>query len=89
MFSLEPNPLRDRPGKVCAVARAADGTDAFFRRDAVRAIALIVHRGLDVHLSWGSTKTLVMPVRGAAGQLRGLDMPVDGGARRRRVLLGA
>ena len=88
MFSAEPNPLPSRPGKVCAVARSLAGVDVFERPAVVNAIAALIRAGLDVHLSWGETKTLVIPHFGLGGVLKALDMPADGGRTRRRRMLG-
>jgi hypothetical protein len=90
MFSAEPNPLAHRPGKVCVVARSLSGVEVFDRPAVIEAIAAVVRAGLDVHLSWGETKTLVIPQFGVGGVLRALDMPADGGrTRKRRLLAGA
>jgi len=89
MFSAELNPLTHRSGKICAVARSLGGFDLYERPDVLRAIAAFIRAGLDVHLSWGKTKTLVVPHVGPDGTLRALDMPSDGGRKRRRLMLGA
>ena len=87
MFSMEPNPLPERPGKVCAVARSLGGVDIFERPAVIAAIAAIIRAGIDVHLSWGETKTLVVAHFGVGGRLKALDLPADGGRTRRRKLL--
>lgn len=75
MFSLEPSPLKERHGKLCAVGRALGGL-ADFERPAVReAIVLLIRAGFDVHLAWDATKVRVVPHFGAGGRLAALDMP--------------
>ncbi len=88
MFSVEPNPLASRPGKVCAVARSLGGAEIYERPTVLAAIATLIRAGLDVHLSWGETKTLVIPHFGLGGVLKALDMPAEGGRTRRRKVLG-
>ncbi len=90
MFSFEENPLKDAKNRHYAVARSLQGPDMYEKPAALDAIAGLIALGFDVHLSWGDSKTRVVPRYDTLGRLNALDMPADRGksVRRKKVAEG-
>lgn len=84
MFTLEPSPLKERKGKLCAVGRSLGGPDIYERPAVVNAIVDLIGGGFDVHLSFGPTKVRVVPHYNGSGNLRALDFPDPVGKTMRR-----
>jgi hypothetical protein len=88
MFSFEENPRADAAKRHLAVAHTLSGFEMYEKPAALDAIARLIAQGFEVHLSWGDSKTRVLPRRDALGRLRALDMPMDRGKAVRRKTLG-